>query len=105
MTVIRRKTSDLYVNGFIEEFPNGDIYLERDHIEYTSKEPDIYHPVIKGDTLTYIAWRYYKSVTDHPSRYWKYIADVNEIENPLDISEFIGLTLIIPNFHLIRINE
>ena len=106
MSVLKRKTSDLFVNGFVEVFDNGDQYLERNHIDYQTKEPDIYHTVIEGDTLTYIAWRYYKSVTEQPSRYWKYIADVNEdIENPMDLTEFIGLTVTVPNFQLIRINE
>lgn len=102
---ITRTTSDLFINGFIETFDNGDSYLERNLIEYQSREPDIYHPVIEGDTLTYIAWRYYKSLTENPSRYWKYIADVNNIENPMDLNEFIGSPLVVPNFQLIRINE
>ena len=102
---IERRDSDLYFNGRLIVFPNGEQLLERDLISYESKQPDVYHTVMQGDRITSIAARYYGAFTENPAQYWKYIADVNNIENPLDISAYIGKNIIIPNFYLIRLVE
>lgn len=102
---IERRDFDLYYNGRVIAFDDGSKILERDKIDYKSTQPDIYHTVQGGDTLTYLAWKYYNKITPNASRYWKYIADVNNILNPLDISEYIGYELLIPNFNLIKLAE
>jgi len=102
---IELKDSDLYSAGRVIAFSNGDKILQRDLIEYKPTQPDKYHTVIQGDRLTALAYKYYSSVTETPSRYWKFIADANNILNPLDISEYIGRNIIIPDFNLIRLSE
>ena len=96
---------DLYYNGRVSSFADGDSVLERDLIAYPSKQPDLYHKVNTNDTMSYLAYKYYSPVTKHPSRYWKYIADANNILNPLDLSALVGTNIIIPNFQLIRLSE
>lgn len=96
---------DLYFNGEVITFPEGDSILRRKQINYSTKEPDIYHTVQQGDTLTYIAWKYYKDYTSNAPKYYKYIADVNKIFNPLDITGYIGSDIVIPNFNLIKLSE
>lgn len=103
--VIERQDSDLYFNGYITQFSNGDKILERDLIEYTPQQPDLYHLVQQGDTITYLAWRYYQNITENANKYWKYIADANNIENPLDLSEMIGREILIPHFDYIKMIE
>ena len=103
----KRQDFDLYFNGNIVQFENGQYELQREKITYDSSEPDLYHTVLQGDNLTYIAWLYYKNHTTptRAMRYWKYIADVNDILNPLDISSYIGSRIVIPNFNLCKLSE
>lgn len=96
---------DLYSNGKVIELPNGDKLLQRDKIEYLSQQPDEYHTVVAGDTLTMLAWKYYSKFTSDAPKYWKYIADVNNITLPLNISYLIGKNIVIPNFSLIKLTE
>jgi len=98
---------DLYFNGELITFENGEQVLRRELITYESTQPDIYHTIIEGETLSHISWNFYKGLTD-PLRaglYWKYLADVNNILNPLDLTELVGTQIVIPNFNLARLNE
>lgn len=103
----KRKDFDLYFNGKIIVFTNGQSILQREKINYSSSEPDLYHSVIEGETLTAIAWKHYQKFTtkNRAMRYWKYIADVNNIMNPLDITDLVGSDIIIPNFNLCKLSE
>lgn len=103
----KRQNFDLYFNGKIIQFENGQYELQREKITYDSSEPDLYHKVIQGDTLTFIAWKYYKKHTtpERAMRYWKYIADVNDILNPIDITDLVGTEIVIPNFNLCKLSE
>lgn len=104
---IERDDFDLYYHGTLIVFDNGEQLLVRDIIPYQSSQPDLYHKVIKGDTLTYLAWYYYQNFTEHPSRYWKYIADGNNslFMNPMDLSGLVGTNILIPNFQLMKLAE
>ena len=102
---IKRKDYDLFFNGKIINFDDDTKSLDRELIEYKSSEPDLYHTVKQGDIITALANRYYGPVTENASRYWKYIADANNILNPLDLSGLIGQNIIIPKFNLIRLTE
>ena len=99
------RTNDLYANGFIESYPNGEQYLERNPIDYEGDVNDEYHTVKETDTITYLAWFYYRKYVTDPSKYWGFITDVNEIENPMDLTELIGQEITIPNIQKILINE
>lgn len=100
-----RNDYDLYYNGRVLIFDDGSAILTRDLIEYKSQQSDQWHTVMQTDTITYLAWYYYSKYSDTPSRYWKYIADVNNITNPLDLSEYVGKDILIPDWSLIRLNE
>ena len=102
---IIREDFDLYFNGKLIEFSNGEQILVRDNITYDSKQPDLYHTVQQGDTITFLPWKYYKNFATNPSRYWKYIADANNIINPLDLTSYVGKNLIIPDYQLMRLSE
>lgn len=96
---------DLYYNGTLIQLSDGDELLLREKINYSSKEPDLYHTVIDGDTLTYLAYFYYNKQTTNSSKYWKYIADVNNIHNPMELESYIGKEIIIPDFNLMKLAE
>ena len=94
-----------YSSGTVISFEDGSKILVREKIEYTAKEDDLYHTVQQGDTLTYLAWYYYRTVTNNSPKYWRYISDANNIINPLDLSSYIGKSIVIPDFHSIKLKE
>ena len=97
---------DLYFNGKIIDFGDGTGLLERPIIPYTPSPNDRYHKVLQGETITRIAADEYKSLAgDRAQFYWKYIADANQIFNPLDLSAYIGHNIIIPDFNLFKLIE
>ncbi len=46
-----------------------------------------------------IAWKEYSDIVDIPQFYWWIIAEANEILNPLDITEYEGTQIIIPDLN------
>lgn len=82
---------DLYTDGRMINYIEGDQSLQRDRIIHREDLEDEIHTIKQGETLTSIAYRYYKK-----SKLWYLIADVNDIENPLCLK--IGADLIIPNY-------
>ena len=92
------KNDSLYADGYQVQLPNGDIVLNREKIVYVPEVTDKRHPVIQGDTLTGLAYRYYRASAEFPEKYWWIIADANSILNPMDISELIGHEIVIPDF-------
>lgn len=99
------RESNLYQNGQVIEYDNGDKELEREIILFPGEEEDQYHPVKAGDELTKLAYHYYKDFTQDPGKYWWVIADANDIENPLDLSEYIGSEIVIPAFQKFKLNN
>lgn len=98
------KKYDLYQNGFVEAHPNGEQYLTRDLVDYEGDERDRFHQVMETDTINYIAWKYYKNEIENASKYWWVIADANLIDNPMDLSEYVGKNLLIPNLTKVLLN-
>lgn len=95
--MIKLKDNNLYSNGKIIEFKSGDKLLLRNKLKYELGTDDIYHLVKDGDRLDLLAYRYYDSNVEDASKYWWILADVNEIMNPLDLSELVGTEILIPN--------
>lgn len=91
------KDYDLYSNGFVEVFSDGEKYLERETIEYEGNETDRSYKVKENDTLTKIAGNKYKEELELAHQYWWILSDANDIENPLDLSEYIGEYILIPD--------
>ena len=95
----------MYQKGTLVKI-DDDYFLEREKVDYKSSDPDEYHTVIAGENLTKIAWEKYKDYTDDPSKYYWFIADVNdEISNPLDLSHLIGKDILIPNFYRFKLSQ
>lgn len=79
--------SNLYVDGRILNFKNGDRLLVRSRIDHTPSRKDRIHALKDNEDLTEIAWRYYRGKVENPERYWWVIADANDITNPLDLGD------------------
>lgn len=87
-----------YANGGkIIVFPEGDSTLTREPLIWTPGPEDEYYTVRPGDNLERIAYRAFKDYVPNPGRYYWVIADVNGITNPLDLSDFEGTDILIPN--------
>lgn len=80
---------DLYTEGYLVKFNEGDTALLRKAIILNESIDDSLHTVIEGDSLNSIAFNYYNN-----SKLWYVIADVNNIQNPFEL--VIGQSLIIP---------
>lgn len=105
MAELTLKNNNLYQNGRIIVFDNGEQELERDVLLFPGDEKDTYYTVIEGDDLTKIAYDQYKDFAEDAGKYWWIIADANEIENPLDISDLVGQEIVIPSFEKFSLRE
>ena len=92
------RINNLYRNGSIITFNNTDeLLLIRDKLDITGTLKDEYHTVVDGDRLDKLAYEKYNRFVEDSSKYWWVIADANNIDNPLDLTEIIGSELLIPN--------
>lgn len=94
---IKISESDLYANGIILTFPNGDQFLERNVQEFVPEEPVDYHTLGMDEDLDLVAWDFYNTKVQDSSKYWHVLADANQVDDPLDIADRIGSDLIVPN--------
>ena len=90
--------NSLYGNGIISSFPDGEV-LERDAVKWTPANDDRVHTVVDGDRLDELAWHFYGNKVEDASKYWWVIADANSIEDPTDLSSYIGSDIVIPNIN------
>lgn len=90
-------SSNLYQNGRIIQFDNGEQLLIRDQLEAQDFKDFEYYAVTQDDELTKIAYEMYHTKIKDASKYWWVLADVNNIFNPFDISDLIGTELRVPN--------
>lgn len=97
ITPIKLEKNNPYANGRVIVFADGTQKLVRSFVNYTGREGDDYHTVRIDDTITGIAYKYYKNNVLKPERYWFIIADANNIRNPLDLTAFEGEEILIPN--------
>lgn len=101
------RDSNLYANGNVVTYDDGSVELEVDFPEYIGRRGDTYHTVKILDTLDKIAWDRYKDEVPVPEDYWFAIAVANDIENPFDLSQYIGQEILIPdilNFRLLYVD-
>lgn len=97
---IKLRDSNPYRYGKLIIFDDGTTELYRDVIEWGGEETDTYYQVKEGDVADKIAWLVYKNYVVKPEWYWWIICDVNNIENPLDLSDYVGQELLIPDIIL-----
>lgn len=100
--VLELPDNNLFINGVILDFGGDEKILTREPIEIKGSQNDRYHLVKYRDTLNRLAWEYYQELQEDTSKLWWVIADANNIFNPLDISEYIGKEIIIPDLIRLR---
>lgn len=97
--------SNPFASGSMIVFDDGTGELTREVSQYIPSQPDRFYTVKYDDTITQIAYQHYKDEVQLPSRYWWVIADANLIDNPLDISEYIGKEIVIPNIRNFKLTS
>jgi hypothetical protein len=91
------KTNNLYANGKIIEFDDGEQILTREKYTIDDFKNFEYFPVTENSNLSDIAYKAYFGKAKDPSKYWGIIADVNNVFDPFDLSDFIGEDFFIPD--------
>lgn len=90
--------NNLYRNGEISEFKNGEHLLTRAKLVITQDMIEEYHTLIASDDLSLLAYKKYGKIVPDASKFWWVIADANEaIVNPLDLSDVVGQLIAIPD--------
>lgn len=84
---------------------DGTSELVRDPLEWEGSENDAVVGLKHNQSLNGIANKSYMANDEDASRYWWVIADVNEIDNPMELDEIIGSELIVPDFNLFKLQQ
>lgn len=99
---IELKPNNLYINGIVVFFDSEDTtsdeqMLIRNILDIPSTIGDRVHTVTQYDRIDKLAYNYYKDKVSDPSKYWWVIADANDIQNPLDLTDYVGTDIVIPD--------
>lgn len=94
---VELRENNLYRNGTHYVFSGGEELLIRPKLSLIGDIRDQYHIVKKGDRIDLIAYKYYSKRVEDSSKFWWVIADANDIQNPLDIEQYVGKQILIPN--------
>ena len=86
------KPRDLYADGIVIQYPEGDFSLQREKMQFVEGLEDRNHIVKDDDDLLSIAIKYYGN-----SKYWYVIADRNELNMDNIFSILVGSELVIPH--------
>lgn len=97
------RDNNLYANGAVIVFDNGEEALYREPLVIEPKNDDKYHTVTTFDMLDALAYKYYSPFVEDASKYWWVIADANNIQNPLELEEYVGKQILVPNILRIRL--
>lgn len=101
---IQLSDNNLYAYGYLNVYAeDNSVQLLRTKLDITAEAGDQYHTVIQGDRIDLIAFKFYKKIVDDSSKLWWIIADANNVQNPLDISSFIGTVFLIPDYFRVNL--
>lgn len=101
--MITVRDNNLYANGYIIDFGDGDSILEREPLVIEAQNDDKYHTVKTEDRIDVLAWRNYKNAVADAGKYYWVIADANNIDHPLDLEDLIGTDILIPDILRVRL--
>jgi hypothetical protein len=87
-----------YANGRIIVFDDNTAELERDTVVLPPNIAYRLHQVKENEYLDDICDQYYGAKTNYPEWYSYLIADINDIDCPLDQSSYEASVLVIPDF-------
>ncbi len=101
---LKIRRTNLYALGYILDFPSeGESVLLRDIQTFEATDGDQFHSMISNERLDLIAYQYYGDQIERATELWWVIADANGIMNPLDLRNFVGKELRIPNIQSVLV--
>lgn len=105
-TTLKVRDSNLYQNGRIIDFGDGEQLLIRDTLEVKQDQTDNYITPKTDDELRLLSYNAYKDVVANSDHYWWLLADRNNVFNPLEPNMIVGdgelapisdLEIVLPN--------
>ena len=103
MSELVLKENNPYSIGYVVDFNETESILVREPLIIKGDETDKYHTVTEFDRIDTLAWKYYRNFVEDASKYWWIIADANNIHNPLDLSDFVGKQILIPDIVRVKL--
>ncbi len=101
--IIELRPTNLYANATFLQFSDGQRQVVRERLTWVGGQGDQFHPVVEGDELPKIAWKYYGNRVPNAWELWWVIADVNNIVNPFDMASLVGTELLVPNYDKLQL--
>jgi len=98
------RANNLYSNGFIEVYEGDEVSLLRQRLVISPDDNDKWHTVKHLDELTALAEKYYAGFIQDACKYWWIIADANDIYDPMDLTDYIGKDILIPDFLKVKLS-
>ena len=83
---LQLKRSDLYQNGKVIEFDNGEQLLIRDTLPVKQELGDSYVSPKDGGQLPLQAFAAYADLVENANQYWWLLADRNNVFDPLEVN-------------------
>lgn len=83
--------------GKIIQFDDGTMEMDMGELDITRTNKDRFMTPTNSSRLDGIAYEYYVESVSDGGKYWWLLAVANDIDNPLDKSEFVGREIIIPD--------
>ncbi len=102
---IEFEESDRFFGGTFYKYADGTIDLQAPTYKVPENFKFTLHKVVQGQTLDRIAFANYGKLVEKASRYWWLIAEVNGIDRPWDLSDWVGKDLIIPDIFQYQVNR
>lgn len=103
MAEIKLREDNPYQAGRVIEFEDGTQILEREALQLEGTLADLYHTVTNYDRIDLIAYNYYKDKVPNAAKWYWVIVDANNIEHPLDLTEWVGKEIIIPEIFNVKL--
>jgi nucleoid-associated protein YgaU len=92
-------------SGYVVLLDDNKTLFFRNPLVWKPQPTDKFHVVRLNESLDAIAYQYYANIRTDAERYWWVIAEANQIQNPLDISDYVGKSIRIPDIKLLDFVE
>ena len=90
--------NNLYGNAELLDFPfDGEQMLVREPLVFPAQISQLYYRIKKDDRLDLIAYRFYSPRVEDAAKFWWVIADANNIFDPMDLTEYLGHEITVPD--------
>jgi nucleoid-associated protein YgaU len=101
--MIKLPFNNVFSLGKVISFTDNTFMLVREPLTIEGKLGDKYYTVKMGDRLEQLAWLHWRKKIEGAQFYWFVLADANKIINPLDLTDWVGKEILIPDIMRIKL--